>query len=126
MNQISPRKVIYDTDPGVDDAIALYFALAHPGIDVIGVTTTFGDVSVAQAATNALYLTAIANRNIPVAQGVAAPWVKLGEAPPDFIHGADGLGNLSSRVPTSSRFNRAHRPSSSSTWPGHSTAKSPW
>lgn len=104
MNQFSPRKVIYDTDPGVDDAIALYFALAHPGIDVIGITTTFGNVSVAQAATNALYLTAIANRNIPVTQGVATPWVKPGEAPPDFIHGADGLGNLSSRVPTSSRL----------------------
>ncbi|MFM2253560.1 MAG: hypothetical protein RJB68_1897, partial [Pseudomonadota bacterium] len=33
------RKVIYDTDPGVDDAMALYYALAHPGIDVVGITT---------------------------------------------------------------------------------------
>ena len=97
----APRKVIFDTDPGVDDAIALYFALAHPGIDVLGITTTFGNVSVAQAATNALYLTAIANRNIPVTLGVATPWVKPGEPPPDFIHGADGLGNLRSRKPIS-------------------------
>ena len=69
----APRKVIFDTDPGVDDAIALYFALAHPGIDVVGITTTFGNVSVAQAATNALYLTARANRNIPVTQGAPTP-----------------------------------------------------
>jgi inosine-uridine nucleoside N-ribohydrolase len=96
----TPRKVIYDTDPGVDDAMALYFALAHPDIEVVGITTTFGNVSVEQAATNALYLTALAGRNIPVTQGVKSPWVKPGEAPPDFIHGADGLGNLAPRVAT--------------------------
>lgn len=95
------RKVIYDTDPGVDDAMALYYALAHPHIDVVGVTTTFGNVSVDQAAINGLYLTAIAGRSgIPVTKGVKTPWVKPGEAPPDFIHGADGLGNLTSRVAT--------------------------
>jgi inosine-uridine nucleoside N-ribohydrolase len=104
MNTPTPRKVIYDTDPGVDDAMALYFALAHPGIDMVGITTTFGNVSVAQAATNALYLTAIAGRNIPVTRGVKTPWVKTGGAPPDFIHGADGLGNLSSRVPTTNQL----------------------
>lgn len=101
MNSKAPRKVIYDTDPGVDDAMALYFAMAHPGIELLGITTTFGNVSVEQAATNALYLTAIAKRQIPVTQGVKTPWVKPGEAPPDFIHGADGLGNLPSRMPTS-------------------------
>jgi inosine-uridine nucleoside N-ribohydrolase len=95
-----PRKVIYDTDPGVDDAMALYFALAHPGIDVLGITTTFGNVTVEQAATNALYLTALVDRNIPVTQGVKTPWVKAPEAPPDFIHGHDGLGNLPQRVAT--------------------------
>ncbi len=48
--------LIYDTDPGVDDAMALYYALAHPEIELVGVTTSFGNVSVVQAATNALYL----------------------------------------------------------------------
>ncbi|WP_210546515.1 nucleoside hydrolase [Rhodoferax sp. PAMC 29310] len=96
-NTSSPRKVIFDTDPGVDDAMALYFALAHPEIEVVGITTTFGNVSVDQAATNALYLTEIAKRAIPVTKGVKLPWCKPGEAPPDFIHGRDGLGNLPSR-----------------------------
>ena len=101
MTHFAPHRVIYDTDPGVDDAMALYYALAHPDIDVLGVTTTFGNVTVAQAARNALYLLAIAGRSqIPVTQGVAAPLVKAGEAPPDHIHGADGLGNLAQRVAT--------------------------
>ena len=96
----SKTKVIYDTDPGVDDAMALYFALAHPAIDLLGITTTFGNVTVDQAATNALYLTAIAGKPVPVTKGVRTPWCKPGEAPPAWIHGADGLGNLPSRAAT--------------------------
>lgn len=96
------HKVIFDTDPGVDDAMALYYALAHPGIDVVGITTTFGNVTVEQACINALYLTAIAGQgDIPVTRGVPSPWVKPGEPPPTYIHGADGLGNLPSRHDTS-------------------------
>ena len=97
MTQAPRCKVIYDTDPGVDDAMALYFALAHPAIELVGITTTFGNVSVEQAATNALYLTAIAGNTAPVTQGVAIPWGKTPEAPPAHIHGADGLGNLGRR-----------------------------
>ncbi|WP_114970418.1 nucleoside hydrolase [Rhodoferax ferrireducens] len=91
--------VIYDTDPGVDDAMALYFALAHPAIEVLGITTTFGNVTVEQAATNALYLSAIAGKNVPVTKGVATPWCRPPGVPPAHIHGVDGLGNLPQRVP---------------------------
>jgi inosine-uridine nucleoside N-ribohydrolase len=101
---MTPRKIIYDTDPGVDDAMALYFALAHPDIDVVGITTTFGNVTVEQAAANALYLTAIANRQTPVTQGVSTPWIKAPEAPPTYIHGVDGLGNLPSRAATTNHL----------------------
>ncbi|MEZ7834123.1 MAG: nucleoside hydrolase [Burkholderiaceae bacterium] len=101
----TPTRIIYDTDPGVDDAIALYFALAHPAIDVVGITTTFGNVSVEQAAANALYLAALAGyAHIPVTKGVAAPLAKHAEPPPAFIHGADGLGNLPSRQATSNQL----------------------
>jgi len=99
MTQPQATKVIYDTDPGVDDAMALYFALAHPAIDLVGITTTFGNVSVDQAATNALYLTEIAGDRTPVTKGVSVPWGKTAEAPPAHIHGADGLGNLGARKP---------------------------
>jgi inosine-uridine nucleoside N-ribohydrolase len=91
------HKVIFDTDPGVDDAMALYFALAHQDIDIIGVTTTFGNVTVPQATANALYLTRLAGYEIPVAEGGAAPLMKAAGKPPGFIHGDDGLGNLPSR-----------------------------
>lgn len=104
MTSPSRTKVIYDTDPGVDDAMALYFALAHPAIELIGITTTFGNVSVQQAATNALYLMALAGREVPVTLGVAVPWVKPPEAPPAHIHGADGLGNLGARRPVGQRL----------------------
>lgn len=97
------HRVIFDTDPGVDDAMALCFAMAHPRIDLVGITTVYGNVTAPQATTNALYLTQLAGRNIAVAQGASAPLVKHTEAPPDFIHGADGLGNLPSRVAASGK-----------------------
>jgi inosine-uridine nucleoside N-ribohydrolase len=100
------HKVIFDTDPGVDDAIALYFALAHPEIQMLGITTTFGNVRVHQAATNALYLTALAGRSIPVTQGIATPIVQAAGEPPAFIHGDDGLGNLPTRLPCANALDR--------------------
>ena len=93
-----PHKVIFDTDPGVDDAMALCYALAHPDIDILGITTTFGNVTVDQAAINALYLCQLAGRSITVTRGAEKPLVKQAEPPPDFIHGADGLGNLPERA----------------------------
>ncbi len=97
------HKVIFDTDPGVDDAMALYFALAHPDIDVLGITTTFGNVTVPQATANALYLTRIAGFEVAVAEGGAAPLMKAAGKPPGFIHGDDGLGNLTSRLQHSAK-----------------------
>lgn len=94
------RPVIFDTDPGVDDALALLFAMAHPGIDLLGITTTFGNVSVEQATANALLLCELTGRELTVAQGVAKPLVKPAEPPPSFIHGADGLGDLPYRAQT--------------------------
>lgn len=104
MIQAPQHQVIFDTDPGVDDAMALYFALAHPAIELVGITTTYGNVTVEQAAINALYLTALTGHRIAVTQGVAAPAHMPPHAPPDFIHGGDGLGNLATRVATSARL----------------------
>jgi inosine-uridine nucleoside N-ribohydrolase len=94
-----PHKVIFDTDPGVDDAMALCYAMAHPDIEILGITTTFGNVTVEQAAINALYLCQLAGCTIPVTRGADKPLIKQAEPPPDFIHGVDGLGNLLQRVP---------------------------
>lgn len=102
MNHSLKYRVIFDTDPGVDDAMALCFAMAHPRIDLVGITTTFGNVKVTQASANALYLTQLAGRAIATAQGTGQPLAKHAHPPPDFIHGADGLGDLACRYAANS------------------------
>ncbi|GAB2799654.1 nucleoside hydrolase [Halomonas shantousis] len=86
--------IIFDTDPGVDDAQAIAIALAHPEINLIGMTTTYGNVDIDTATHNALLLSQLAGENIPVAQGAAAPLVKNKYPAPAHIHGANGLGNI--------------------------------
>ncbi|WP_191600599.1 nucleoside hydrolase [Marinomonas algicola] len=88
------RKVIIDTDPGVDDAMAILFAFKTNQLDVLGLTTTFGNVSVDLATKNALILTELAGVNVPVAKGVAVPLEIEPRPHADFVHGADGFGNI--------------------------------
>ena len=52
----SPRKVIIDTDPGIDDAMAIMYALASPELDVIGLTTVFGKAHVETCTINAFHI----------------------------------------------------------------------
>ncbi len=89
-----PRRLIIDTDPGIDDAMAIYFALASPELDVVGLTTVFGNVEVELATTNALRLLEIAGRDdIPVATGAAGPIASGYHGAIPHIHGADGQGD---------------------------------
>lgn len=99
------NKIILDTDPGIDDAMAIFTAMAHPEIELLGLTTTFGNVSVEQATTNALTLVEMAGLDTPVAKGVATPWVKDLNPFPDFVHGADGFGNLNLAAPKGQPIN---------------------
>ena len=88
------RKIIIDTDPGVDDAMAIFFALCSPELEVIGLTTIFGNVHTELATQNALRLLEIAQRgDIPVASGAAAPLTGPFEGPVPFVHGSDGQGD---------------------------------
>lgn len=99
---MSPQKIIIDTDPGIDDSMAIFFALSSPELEVIGLTTVFGNVHVDLAATNALRLLEIAGRtDIPVAKGAADSLVGDYKNPPAFIHGDDGQGNVNLPPPTS-------------------------
>jgi len=88
------RKIIIDTDPGIDDAMAIFFAYKAKGVDVLGLTTTFGNVPVTKATENALTLNEVAGVNVPVAQGVSVPLVIDPLPHPDFVHGKDGFGNI--------------------------------
>ncbi|XP_010314790.1 probable uridine nucleosidase 2 isoform X2 [Solanum lycopersicum] len=89
------KKIIIDTDPGIDDAIAIFVALQSPEIEVIGLTTIFGNVQTTLSTRNALHLLEIAGRtDIPVAEGshvTITEGVKLQSS--GYVHGADGLGN---------------------------------
>ncbi|XP_061989505.1 probable uridine nucleosidase 2 [Rosa rugosa] len=90
-----PKKIIIDTDPGIDDAMAIFVALKSPEVEVIGLTTIYGNVYTTLATRNALHLLEFAGRtDIPVAEGshvTITQGTKLRIA--DFVHGTDGLGN---------------------------------
>lgn len=87
------HKIILDTDPGIDDAMAIFTAIAHPDIELLGLTTTFGNVSVAQACMNALTLVEMADADVPVCIGESWPMHSDPMPFPDFVHGMDGLGD---------------------------------
>jgi len=95
-----PKKIIIDTDPGIDDAMAILFAQLSPDIELIGLTTTYGNVSVEQATANALILTEKMEVQIPVVQGEAQPLEKKRRRFPAFVHGEDGLGDIGLEAPT--------------------------
>src|SRR5690606_22039560 len=86
-------KVIIDTDPGIDDAIAILFALARPEFEIAAITTVAGNIGLTVTTGNALRLLALAAREVPVVSGAAAPLRRPGvdEA---AIHGLDGLGGV--------------------------------
>ncbi|MCS6826512.1 MAG: nucleoside hydrolase [Caldilinea sp.] len=97
------QKILFDTDPGIDDAMALLFALASPEIEVIGVTTVFGNVHTDLATHNALALLEFAGRpDIPVAQGATRPLHITFDEPATLVHAANGLGEVFLPKPTAS------------------------
>ncbi|XP_048231102.1 probable uridine nucleosidase 2 isoform X2 [Ricinus communis] len=88
-----PKKIIIDTDP--DDAMAIFLALKSPEVEVIGLTTIYGNVYTTLATRNALHLLEVAGRtDIPVAEGSHVSITKGAKLHiADFVHGAEGLGN---------------------------------
>src|ERR1700716_2056324 len=101
------KKIIFDTDPGTDDAMALMLALNSPELDVRAITVVPGNVTAAMGLENALRMVSLANRcDIPVAAGAQHPlFQKLFTA--EFWHGKNGLGNIElppSKCKVDSRF----------------------
>ena len=86
------RKVIIDCDPGIDDSLALLYALQHPDLEVVALTIVAGNVPVELGLENAFKILERLNRlDIPVYVGADKPLVR------DFVsaqdtHGMDGLG----------------------------------
>lgn len=85
--------LLIDTDPGVDDALALLMAFADPRHEIVALTVAAGNVGLAHTVANALTLCDVAGRaDIPVHAGCAEP---LLHAAPDaaYVHGEDGFGD---------------------------------
>lgn len=91
--------IVVDTDTGLDDAHSLLYLLAQPDVEILGITTIYGNTPVRDAAQNVATVLRIAGReDIPVHLGEAGPIV--GEASiADFVHGSDGLGDRFDRAP---------------------------
>ena len=94
------RRIIIDTDPGQDDAIAILLALASPELEVLGITSVAGNVPLALTTKNALKVVELAGRrDVPVYAGAAAPLVRpLVTA--EEAHGSTGLDGPDLPEPT--------------------------
>jgi purine nucleosidase len=84
--------VLIDTDPGIDDALALILALRSPELDVKGITVVHGNVPLELGTINALKVLELVGRpDVPVAPGAAAPLLRPARDA-RMVHGTDGLG----------------------------------
>lgn len=91
------RKVVVDTDAGVDDALALMLLAADPGVEILAVLSVFGSANTNQTANNARYVLDFCGRgDVPVYRGRDAP-LKQKLQFTARIHGSDGFGNTGLR-----------------------------
>jgi len=89
------RKVVLDTDPGIDDAMALLYLHACDNLALLGITTILGNASIENCTNNALFLCEQFGITAPVYRG--ADRGMTGEQPeeyPDFVHGLNGLADI--------------------------------
>jgi pyrimidine-specific ribonucleoside hydrolase len=92
--------ILIDTDPGVDDAVAIMLALASPEVELKAVTTVFGNVALDLTTANAGRLLALCDRtDVPIAAGAARPLVHVQRERAESVHGGDGLGGRAAALP---------------------------
>lgn len=100
---MSSRPIIIDTDPGIDDAVAIAMALNSPELDVRLITTVGGNVSVEHTTDNALKLVDFFEKDVPVAAGAAGPLIAEFVDASD-IHGASGMEGYEFPEPDGSKL----------------------
>jgi purine nucleosidase len=98
---MNPKRIIIDTDPGIDDSLAILLALASPEIQLEGLTVVHGNCSMEQGTLNALAVLELAQASyIPVAKGCELPLVQPSLLAPE-THGNTGLGYANLPEPVS-------------------------
>lgn len=91
---VSKRKIIMDCDPGIDDAVALCLAAAHPEVfEILGITTVAGNQTIEKVTENALRLVDFYKLDVPVAKGAKVPILRPPVTASD-IHGKNGIGDV--------------------------------
>ncbi|TAM21808.1 MAG: nucleoside hydrolase [Rhodanobacter sp.] len=85
-------QLLIDTDPGVDDALAILTAHAHA--DIAGLSIAAGNVGLAHTVRNARTLVDLLGATIPVFGGCPSPLVRMPEEDAAFVHGTDGFGDV--------------------------------
>ena len=91
---MNPKRIIIDTDPGVDDALTFLLALASPEIKLEALTTVHGNTNVDNTTRNALAVLELLNAaDIPVAKGCSLPLLVPLHKSGDAVHGTSGIGN---------------------------------
>jgi len=92
--------MIIDVDPGIDDSMAIVYALRRPGIKLEALTTTFGNTDTAISTENALRVLELLGRpDIPVAKGVSRSLVHPFVRRADHVHGKNGIGEVELPAP---------------------------
>jgi len=93
-------RILMDCDTGTDDALAIFYALSRPDLEVVGVTTVFGNTDVAQTTRNTLQILDLAGRaDVPVARGAEHPLVGQFTQGAAWIHGRNGLAEVTLPAP---------------------------
>jgi len=99
-------RIILDVDTGIDDALAIVYALAHPDIALEAVTTVYGNINVDLATTNTLGLLEAAGRSdVPVAAGAKRPLTRPYTKTASRIHGPNGFGGIELPTPKAAARN---------------------
>ena len=96
-----PKRIIIDTDPGVDDSMAILLTFCLFEIQVEGLTTVYGNSGTNNSTINALRLVELVGKpNIPVARGAEAPLLREYAGFGWRVHGRNGLGEVDFPYPT--------------------------
>jgi inosine-uridine nucleoside N-ribohydrolase len=91
---MTARKVVFDTDPGVDDAMALMLLARCADVELLGVCTVFGNAHIDTTTRNALYLAERLELRCEVHQGAGVSLEGEAHAPPVQVHGHNALGDV--------------------------------